>query len=543
MELLSSLIAASVMSSSAPNNYCFLAIPTAGDNVAVQWVYQTSRLLARVFEFVEVCSQHGATDEGSRKQARNTAALLFRMVLSLTDHKQWGFARPRGKRKEDLSPQEEGLLAFLSQKGSETCVALLQRTQGAMYGALRSFVLACTAPEAAHPDREDVVAAAVLTLVVRPVILAPAGDSCPAAAKTSPSTSPLPLLVKFLDVPFLCRRVPSTAIQLLHHRTVWERLAPHLAATVPLSTANWDTRYVFGNVIQIGMAALTPIMASDLPQDEALSARWLLCVQRLLSSLPPAAVVRAALDEEGHLEHQISALWATSTTQPLFHRLFADTEHCGDLTRAAAPAARQPPAAAKDWKDALKGAKLASLFKKKPSRPAAPQGALPAAVATGPAAFSAPKWIGACRLYDKLLTAWPSQPPLAALCFRRPYLVVALWRWLCAEDHRSAVEEFVEGAASLPADAELAFTAVFTLFCRLYHNFLLITDGEEFFREQNPFPLPAVAHIADVLNRLAFRLLATTETTRHGASAEDQQRWFRLRDEACATVLQLVDRD
>eukprot|EP00667_Euglena_gracilis_P012174 EG_transcript_12495 len=343
MELLSSLIAASVMSSSAPNNYCFLAIPTAGDNMAVQWVYQTSRLVARVFEIVEVCSQRGATDEGSRKQARNTSALLFRLVLSLTDHKQWGFTRPRGKRKEDLSPQEEGLLAFLSQKGSETCVALLQRTQGAMYAALRSFVLACTSPEAAPPDREDVVAAAVLTLAVRPVVLAPAGDSIPSAefsptttrghAKARPSTSPLPLLVKFLYVPFLCWRVPSAAIQLLYHRTMWERLAPHLATTFPLATANWDMRYVFGNVIQIGMAALAPIVTSDLPQDEALSARWLLCVQRLLGSLPPTAVVRAALDEEGHLEHQISALWATSTTQPLFHRLFADTEHCGDLTR------------------------------------------------------------------------------------------------------------------------------------------------------------------------------------------------------------------
>jgi hypothetical protein len=47
-----------------------------------------------------------------------------------------------------------------------------------------------------------------------------------------------------------------------------------------------------------------------------------------------------------------------------------------------------------------------------------------------------------------------------------------------------------------------------------------LRPGQEFYEAQNPFPLSTVVRISGLLNRLAFRLLATSETIRVNASSE-----------------------
>jgi len=544
------LLAGSVGVSTPAANFCAMSIPTPKDTLALQWFLQISRLLLRACCYLGGLSQR-AIDDDSRRKARTDAAVLLRLMMCLTDERQWAYIRNRPK---PHAPEMEALLAVILESARGTCRELLRKIEGALYSALAHYIAACLMPQSPLATKPDVVACAVATLAVRPILGADATGSCPAScpsadqsatSSSSSSSASLPSTTvasgtldlfssDFLAIPALGLRLDPTALQVLQQRGLWSRILPHL---VQVRLVTLGQRYLLGNVVQLAWAAVEPVWDASDTQDRALCSAWVECVTGLLRALSPLATSRTHSDTEKLVEIQVKVLWSSDTVRRLLGDVF--TPHETRVADSGGPRSSIPErsgntASVNDWKGVLKGKgpKWANPFKKKD--PLAIVAALSSKRLIAPnknSALAPPEWLPACALYVELAAHWPSHAALASLCFRRPYLVVALWDWVETQD---ALQDFAEGDERSRA----TFLPTLTLFCQLYNNFLLITDGQEFYEAQNPFPLPTVVRIAGLLNRLAFRLLATADSNRHTTPQEV----CRLRDLVCAVVAKLTDR-
>eukprot|EP01012_Entosiphon_sulcatum_P001095 TRINITY_DN10196_c0_g1_i1.p1 TRINITY_DN10196_c0_g1~~TRINITY_DN10196_c0_g1_i1.p1 ORF type:complete len:1062 (+),score=170.23 TRINITY_DN10196_c0_g1_i1:32-3187(+) len=480
--LLCRIVLSSVACIDAPKNYCFLAVPVQGDTVAAQWMLQTRRFLNIVLRRLRCLAAEAS------KSAE--LCLLLRTVLQLTEHKNWAFICIRGKPPNQLSPQEESVIAVLTRFAATATGELLRAcvTNG-MFEILGGFFVG-----ARHAA---VVTQAVATLAIRPVLLF--ARECLRSASVSVASD---FASNFLCVPYLPSLVDQAAKQLLQHPAVLENV---LALQTLREMDAPKLRHLVANLVELSGTAA--------PSDAASDPSWVSNMCKLIALLPEGK-------PDSQAESQLATLWAPQTVRRLFADLFDVTSKMTSPIPAATVSTKPKPAEkVKEFFSRKKNA--ADILKRTELEYQAET-----AVAT------LPPWAPACELYNKLVSTWNPRPILMVLAFRRPYLVTALWLWLSSLPRLLHI--LSENIKCLPAETAESIVPPLLLFCHIYHFFLLVCDGAEFYEQQNPFGLTDVARIADILNRLSFQLFATTEKLPTNLE--------NLRDASRNVIVQLSDR-